>query len=303
MSKIQGGIASLSLLFLACSPFQEAVMTVLHSVDFFPSGKTPVAIEPRLPQSAFPEHHHDFHEIVIVEHGTGIHVFNGQPYSISGGSVCFIRDHDRHLYEHTDNLCLTNVLYRSPEAFQFLTGLNQLLPQEQDGHYASHWRVNQGALQQVRQIVGQMEQSAEEESTAALASREILFMQLLVLLRKSSLEEGAVNNDARLNQMMAWLEDHFADEVCWASLADRFSLSLRTLHRQLKQHTGMTPQRYLNRLRLIKARHLLRHSDESVTDIAFRCGFGDSNHFSTLFRREFSWSPRDIRQGRDAPLQ
>ncbi|MDI5454444.1 helix-turn-helix domain-containing protein, partial [Salmonella enterica subsp. enterica serovar Cerro] len=42
------------------------------------------------------------------------------------------------------------------------------------------------------------------------------------------------------------------------------SLSLRTLHRQLKQHTGLTPQRYLNRLRLIKARHLLRHSDHSV---------------------------------------
>lgn len=47
-----------------------------------------MAIEPRLPQAAFPEHHHDFHEIVIVEHGTGIHVFNGQPYTISGGTVC-----------------------------------------------------------------------------------------------------------------------------------------------------------------------------------------------------------------------
>ena len=33
-------------------------MTVLHSVDFFPSGNASVAIEPRLPQADFPEHHH-----------------------------------------------------------------------------------------------------------------------------------------------------------------------------------------------------------------------------------------------------
>ena len=160
-------------------------MTVLHSADFFPSGGSSVAIEPRLPQVAFPEHHHDFHEIVIVEHGTGIHVFNGQPYTISGGTVCFVRDHDRHMYEHTDNLCLTNVLYRSPDAFQFLSGLNQLLPQEKDGHYPSHWRVNQSTLQQVRQLVTQMEQAEENTESHALASRELTFMQLLVLLRRS----------------------------------------------------------------------------------------------------------------------
>jgi len=278
-------------------------MTVLHGIDFFPSGRTSLAIEPRLPQSAFPEHHHDFHEIVIVEHGTGIHVFNGQPYTLSGGSVCFVRDHDRHLYEHTDNLCLTNVLYRAPDAFSFLSGLDKLLPQERDGHYPSHWRVNQSVLQQVRVLIKQMDALPQGDDPHAVANREIVFMQLLVLLRKSSLAEGTADNDARLNQLIAWLEDHYADEVCWEAIADRFSLSLRTLHRQLKQQTGLSPQRYLNRLRLIKARHLLRHSDESVTDIAYRCGFGDSNHFSTLFKREFCWSPRDVRQGRDAQLQ
>ncbi|ADO50586.1 HTH-type transcriptional activator RhaS [[Enterobacter] lignolyticus] len=278
-------------------------MTILHSVDFFPSEFAPIAIEPRLPQIAFPEHHHDFHEIVIVEHGTGIHVFNGQPYTISGGTVCFVRDSDRHLYEHTDNLCLTNVLYRAPDAFQFLAGMQKLLPQEQDGVWPSHWRVSQTALQQVRGVVQQMERFDDCGDVHTIAQREILFMQLLLVLRKSSLAAEMTDNDARLNHLIAWLEDHFAEEVCWERVAARFSLSLRTLHRQLKQHTGLTPQRYLNRVRLTKARHLLRHSDESVTDIAFRCGFGDSNHFSTLFRREFSWSPRDIRQGRDTQLQ
>jgi AraC family L-rhamnose operon regulatory protein RhaS len=70
--------------------------------------------------------------------------------------------------------------------------------------------VNQTVLQQVRQIVAQMEAMGSETDTHAVASREILFMQLLVLLRKSSLAEEATNNDARLNQLMAWLEDHFA---------------------------------------------------------------------------------------------
>ena len=86
-------------------------------------------------------------------------------------------------------------------------------------------------------------------------------------------------------------------------MAAQFSLSLRTLHRQLKQQTGLTPQRYLNRVRLMKARHLLRHSDESVTDIAFRCGFGDSNHFSTLFSPGVRLVAARYPPGRDAILQ
>lgn len=279
------------------------MMTVLQSVDFFPSGAASVTIEPRLPQAAFPEHHHDFYEIVIVEHGTGTHVFNGQPYTLSGGSVCFVRDHDRHLYEHTENLCLTNVLYRSPQAFSFLSGLEKLLPQELDGHYPSHWRVSQQTLHQARPLVGQLEALRESSDVHAIASMEMLFMQLLILLRSGAHAQGDGRPDERLNQLIAWLEEHYAEEICWEQLADHHRLSLRTLHRQLKQRTGLTPQRYLNRLRLMKARYLLRHSEESVTDIAYQCGFGDSNHFSTLFRREFSWSPREIRQGRDGQIQ
>ena len=156
-------------------------MTILHSADFFPEGDYAIAIEPRIPQAAFPEHHHDFHEIVLVEQGSGIHVFNGQPQTLCAGCVCFVRDHDRHLYEQTDNLCLTNVLYRSPGAFRFLSGLQALLPCDQDGQYTSHWRINHKVMAQALSVTAKMQQD-ETWSLEKQAHQEQLFLQLLVLL-------------------------------------------------------------------------------------------------------------------------
>lgn len=272
-------------------------MTVLHSVDFFPSGGLPIAIEPRAPQGAFPEHHHDdFHEIVIVEQGAGVHIFNGEPRPLCGGCVCFVRDHDRHLYENTEGLILTNVLYRGPEAFRFVTGFQHLLPQEREGNYASHWRVGSKVLTQAKKLIDDIQLPASTVCLESQAEQEMRFMQLLVLLRRGCSELAEDDQDGRMRGLLTWLSEHFNEEIDWETLATRFSLSLRTLHRQLKQQTGSTPQRYLNRLRLLQARHLLRHSEMRITDIAFQCGFGDSNHFSTLFKREFGTSPRTIRQ-------
>ncbi|MGB9095297.1 HTH-type transcriptional activator RhaS [Erwinia sp.] len=272
-------------------------MTVLHSVDFFPSGGLPIAIEPRAPQGAFPEHHHDdFHEIVIVEQGAGIHIFNGEPRPLCGGCVCFVRNHDRHLYENTDKLILTNVLYRGPEAFRFVTGFQHLLPQESGGNYPSHWRIGNKVLAQAKTVIEALAKSSDPTSLETQAEQEMRFMQLLVLLRRGCSELPDDDQDSRMRGLLNWLAEHFSEEVDWETLASRFSLSLRTLHRQLKQQTGSTPQRYLNQLRLLQARHLLRHSEMRITDIAYQCGFGDSNHFSTLFKREFGTSPRTIRQ-------
>ncbi|MEJ5111511.1 HTH-type transcriptional activator RhaS [Erwinia billingiae] len=272
-------------------------MTVLHSVDFFPSGGLPIAIEPRAPQGAFPEHHHDdFHEIVIVEQGAGIHIFNGEPRPLCGGCVCFVRNHDRHLYENTDKLILTNVLYRGPEAFRFVTGFQHLLPQECEGNYPSHWRIGNRVLAQAKALIDDLGKSPDRAGWENQAEQEMRFMQLLVLLRRGCSELPGDDQDGRMRGLLNWLAEHFSEEIDWEALATRFSLSLRTLHRQLKQQTGSTPQRYLNQLRLLQARHLLRHSEMRITDIAYQCGFGDSNHFSTLFKREFGTSPRTIRQ-------
>lgn len=270
-------------------------MLKLHSVDLFPPTDVSVVIDTREPQQTFSEHYHDFYEIVIVEKGHGLHVFNGEPYMLSGGSVCFVRDHDHHLYEHTENLVLKNVCFRSPDTFSFLEGMQRFLPQEQNGHYQGHKRLNHRQLQNVKQHIDQMLRVKNACDLQSNACREVHFMQLLMLLHKGHDVSNFPDAEERMNLLIVWLEEHYAEEIHWEELADRFTLPLRTIQRHLKNSVGLTPQKYLNRLRLMHARHQLRHSNDSVIDIALQCGFDNSNYFSTLFRSEFDKSPSEER--------
>lgn len=99
-------------------------MIILYSMDFFKVGILMVVIEFCFFQLVFLEYYYDFYEIVIVEQGLGIYVFNGQFYIIGGGLVCFICDYDCYFYEYMDNLCLINVFYCVLDVFCFFVGVS-----------------------------------------------------------------------------------------------------------------------------------------------------------------------------------
>lgn len=273
-------------------------MTQLCGEEFFSSTEATVAIEPRQPQADFPEHFHDFWEIVLVEKGSGIHVFNDQPFTLCSGTLCFVRADDHHLFESVDQLNLINVLYRSPQGFRFLSDIAGFLPDIDQAQRQVHWQINQQTMQQAKTAIHNLAQVSSDNSLESIAASEGQFLQLLIMLRQSCFQTRADGNrEQRLQSLLRWLQLNFSDDIDWLTLADQFSLPLRTLHRQVKQHTGMTPQRYLNRLRLLEARKQLQQSDKTITEIAHACGFSDSNHFSTQFRREFSHSPKMLRLG------
>lgn len=273
-------------------------MTLLHGDEFFVSPEATVAIEPRLPQNDFPEHYHDFWEIVLVENGSGIHVFNDQPFTLCSGTVCFVRADDHHLFESVDRLNLINVLYRAPNGFRFLNDIAAFLPGDGQKERQVHWQINHNALQRAKQAIQTLSGLSDGRSPENIAACEGQFLQLLILLRQGCFQtHGAGDREQRLQDLLHWLQHNFSDTIDWLGLSEQFQLPLRTLHRQLKQQTGMTPQRYLNRLRLLEARKQLKQSDKTITEIAHSCGFSDSNHFSTQFRREFSHSPKRLRQG------
>lgn len=273
-------------------------MSRLYADDFFSSQEATVTIEARSPQDAFPEHYHDFWEIVLVEKGSGVHVFNDQPYVLGSGTVCFIQADDRHLFENVDDLNLINILYRAPQKFHFLTDISRFLPSRDTPESQVNWQINQAGMQQAKRYIQSLNDLTADTSPEGIAASEGQFLQLLIMLRHGCFQaQGEGTGEQRLQGLLRWLQHNFCNDVDWLVLAEQFSLPLRTLHRQLKQRTGMTPQRYLNRLRLLEARKRLQQSDKTITEIAHACGFSDSNHFSTQFRREFALSPKTIRKG------
>ncbi len=63
-----------------------------------------------------------------------------------------------------------------------------------------------------------------------------------------------------------------------------------------KEATDLTPGSYLKHLRLVSARVKLRETEISVTEIAYMCGFSNSNHFTTLYKKVFGITPSDERR-------
>lgn len=73
------------------------------------------------------------------------------------------------------------------------------------------------------------------------------------------------------------------------------NMSRAQLYRKLNALTGNSVKQYLSRFRLHMAKEQLRHTDLSVTQIAFQAGFRNHSHFSRRFRKEYGISPSAFR--------
>jgi AraC-like DNA-binding protein len=120
--------------------------------------------------------------------------------------------------------------------------------------------------------------------------------QVLVetVLQISSERTSAV--DAAVAFVERHLHEHHAEPLHMDEVAARAGLSRSRLFGVFKRATGLTPNDYLQRVRVERARHLLTATEQSITAIAFGTGYASSQYFSTVFRRFTGQSPQDFRR-------
>lgn len=99
-------------------------------------------------------------------------------------------------------------------------------------------------------------------------------------------------------QVAEFIEEHLAEEISLATLADLVNLSLYHFARAFKQSFGVPPHRYHMNRRLVRASDLLRKSTLSVTQIGVRIGFRETSSFTRAYRRFGGLTPSEFRRRR-----
>ncbi|MEM8984903.1 MAG: helix-turn-helix domain-containing protein [Pseudomonadota bacterium] len=92
-----------------------------------------------------------------------------------------------------------------------------------------------------------------------------------------------------------WLQANLSKPIALNDMADFCATSVRTLQRRYKAVLNTSPLKTLKRLRLEKAKNLLRSTDAAVTLVARECGFTSVHQFSKDFRSVFGISPLQFR--------
>ncbi|QYR20579.1 AraC family transcriptional regulator [Paenibacillus sp. sptzw28] len=105
------------------------------------------------------------------------------------------------------------------------------------------------------------------------------------------------DGEALIRQIIRYLSTQYAEPVTIERMADSLGYNRAYLSRLFKQRTGLTPVTFLLKLRIDKARLLLRERPElTIEQIAASVGLQDPLYFSKQFRRFYGLPPSAYRE-------
>lgn len=109
-------------------------------------------------------------------------------------------------------------------------------------------------------------------------------------------DEELVSSDrVFLHQAKEFVLDNIENEnLSVNDLAKHLNVSRFTLIRKFKKVNNSTPNFYIQKIRLEKAKELIKNKVASVTEIAFKVGFSSTTYFSYSFKKEFGVSPKEF---------
>lgn len=282
-------------------------MTKSFRADYHdPSGYLSIEYDRRIGHfSMTVDHLHDHYELYYLLAGERIYFIKERSYRVRAGDLVFVNRNAVHKTMDSGRPDHERmVFYISPELFEELTVSPELAEELKEPF---SWEIpilrlsspaSEGAERMISEMVDEM---IHPEVGSSWLLRHRTVELLLFAYRNRHL--GTVHSadtepvlHPKAQAVVRYLNDNYQKAVSLPGVAEAFRISPHYLSRLFKQTTGFTFSDYLNLLRVKEAQRLLRESDDSITDIAWRAGFSNFSHFGKMFKRVVNVSPRQYRR-------
>lgn len=247
--------------------------------------------------------HADFFELTIVLEGTALHTVNGESYFIKKGDVFGVNDVSQHSFTECRNFNICNIMFKPEVVFapfpdlKHCPGFHSLFVLEPNMTFKSRLKLNITDFEVTSGIIARMVDEYSVWQPGRVATMTAYFIELVsYLIRRYDEEQPVSDKITAFSRAVAFMERNFTQKLTLAEIAAAAGFSVRHFQRLFKNTYLISPQEYITSLRMQKAVQLLKNTRESVTDIAWECGYEDSNLFSRRFKKYTGLSPRNYRE-------
>ncbi|MFF4250089.1 GlxA family transcriptional regulator [Streptomyces sp. NPDC001663] len=162
-----------------------------------------------------------------------------------------------------------------------------------DGQVATSAGVTSG----IDLALALVEEDLGRETALALARHLVVFLRRPGNQAQFSAQLAAQTARREpLREVQQWITEHPSGDLSVESLAERAALSPRHFARAFQAETGMTPGRYVDRVRLEHARRLLEDTADGVEEISRASGYGTPEAMRRAFVRTLGAAPAEYRR-------
>jgi len=253
----------------------------------------------------FPEHTHDYIEVVYMCAGQNTHIVNGKKIILQPGDILLMNQsatHEVYRSEKEDiavNFIVLPAFFNTTLAAvgEEQTPLRRFLVDclcgQNTGPGYLHFAVSQVLPVQnlMENLLWILLDKASDNLHISQMTMALLFLQLTAHTR--SLRESTGEN-AVMFRVLEYVESNYAGGS-FTELARQMHYDPSWLSREIKRQTGKTYTQLVQEKRLAQAAFLLKHTDRNIADISVAVGYENISYFHRIFAECYGKSPRHYR--------
>ena len=256
------------------------------------------------PKRAFhiPVHWHDEVEIIYIKKGSITIYIGEESFPAREGDLFFVNSGELHFMESDDmNVEYYTLLF--PWAFlsfQIEDALERevFMPLRQKKLLLPIRAEEPISEKQISAIICEViAVNDKKEKGYQLRTRSLLLELVECFIKEDAFLQATITGTSGIQrELLAYIQEHYTEKITLSMLASEFHLSEKYISWYFKEHFNISFIQYVSHLRMTKAKDLLLTTEQSVTEIAFSCGYPSVNFFIRSFKELRGVTPLQYRK-------